>query len=179
METTKKNPERKGLRSGVVTEFTIFANVKPGHEKVLRETIERNQNNPRAKEAIDQIGTLHEARFVLFDNDTRVLFCSSFDGTWDKYIDDFGTTIIGPNFDATWSHTEGFPGITHPSVKDWFMSQAVEAVSFTRAYPDATVKEIWKALDVQHAFQQVLDDPAAEEALKSPALKPLHDRAAT
>jgi len=32
---------------------------------------------------------------------------------------------------------------------------------------------------VQHAFQQVLDNPAAEQALKHPALKPLLDQAAT
>jgi hypothetical protein len=179
METTKENPQRLGLKSGVRTEFTVFGNVKPGQEKAVHETIVRGQRDPRGQEAFHSIGTLHEARFVLFDNDTRVLFCSSFDGTWDKYIDDFAATAIGPIFDAVWSHTEGYPGIQHPSVKDWFMSHAVEATSFNSDYPDATVKEIRKALDVQHAFQQVLDDPAAEEALKSPALKPLLDQAAT
>jgi hypothetical protein len=46
------------------------------------------------------------------------------------------------------------------------------------AYPNATVKEIWKALDVDKAFQQVLDNPASKQALESPAMKPLLDRAA-
>ena len=28
-------------------------------------------------------------RFVFLDNDTRLLFATSFDGDWDTYIDDF------------------------------------------------------------------------------------------
>jgi len=43
---------------------------------------------------------------------------------------------------------------------------------------DASVQEIRKALRVQKAFQQVLDDPEAEQALQHPALKPLLDEAA-
>jgi hypothetical protein len=49
-------------------------------------------------------------------------------------------------------------------------------VSYGRNY-DGTVKEIRKALSVNRAFQQVLDDPAAEEALANGALKPLLEEA--
>ncbi|HZR42556.1 MAG TPA: hypothetical protein VFB12_20715 [Ktedonobacteraceae bacterium] len=171
--------KRKGLRSGVATEFTVFTNVLPGHEQAARETIERATHDPRRGEAVQEIGTLHEARFVLFDNDRRLMFCSSFDGTWDKYIDDFAATYIGTIFDAVFSHCEGFPGIKDPRAKDWFMNNAREAVAYISAYPDASVKQIWKALAVQNAFQQVLDNPAAEQALKAPALKPLLEQAAT
>ena len=38
------------------------------------------------------IATIHEARFVLFDDDTRLLFATSFDGPWDAYMDDFFTS---------------------------------------------------------------------------------------
>jgi hypothetical protein len=41
-----------------------------------------------------------------------------------------------------------------------------------------TMPEIVKAQRLQEAFQQVLDDPAAEEALQHPALKPLLEQAA-
>jgi hypothetical protein len=40
------------------------------------------------------------------------------------------------------------------------------------------VKEIRKALRVNEAFQQVLDDPGVVDALRHPALKPLLDEAA-
>jgi hypothetical protein len=38
--------------------------------------------------------------------------------------------------------------------------------------------EIVKAQRLQEAFQQVLDDPGAAEALQHPALKPLLEQAA-
>ncbi len=174
-----EQPKRKGLKSGVMTEFTIFTKVKPGHEKAVREAIERAGHDPRRAEAVQEIGTLHEARYVLFDDDTRLLFCSSFDGSWDKYIDDFATTYIANIFDAVFSHCEGYPGLTAPNIKDWFLANAQEAVAYLSAYPDATVKQIWKALAVEKAFQQVLDNPAAEQVLQAPALKPLLEQAAT
>lgn len=171
--------KRTGLKAGVMTEFTVFTNVKPGHEKAVRETIDQFSDDHRRAEALQEIGTLHEARFVLFDNDRRLMFCSSFDGSWDKYIDDFAATFIGNVFDAIFSHCEGYPSIKNPSVKDWFMTNAREAVAYSCSYPDASVKEIWKALALQKAFQEVLDNPAAEQALKDPALKPLLELAAT
>ena len=51
------------------------------------------------------------------------------------------------------------------------------AAAYARNY-GGTVKEIRKAQRVNTAFQQVLDDPAAGEALQHPALKPLLDEAA-
>jgi hypothetical protein len=172
--------KRKGLKSGTRTEFSIFAKVKPGHAKALTEVLTGGavQDPKVLKEGLKAIGTLHEARWVMFDDDTRVMFCSSFDGDWDTYIDDFGNTPAKDFFQRAWSNTEGFPGINDPHVKDWFMDHAVEAKSYLTTY-DGTVKEILKALDLQEAFQRVLDDPAAEKALTNPALKPLLDQAAT
>ena len=51
------------------------------------------------------------------------------------------------------------------------------AAAYARNY-GGTVKEIRKAQRVNEAFQRVLDDPAAAEALQHPALKPLLDEAA-
>ena len=65
------------------------------------------------------------------------------------------------------------------TLKDWFMANTVEAVNYVCVYPTATVKDIWKALAVQEAFQEVLDNPEAEQALQHPALKSLLEQAAT
>lgn len=174
-----QNSKRPGLQLGVITEFTLFTKVESGHEQALRAVFEGVRTDPSLREAVQQIGTLHEARFVLFDNDTRLLFCSSFDGDWDTYIDDFATTRIADLFDAVFSHVEGYPGCRNPNAKDWFMANALEASAYSCAYPSATVKTIWKALAVNRAFETVLDDPAAEQPLQAPALKPLLDQAAT
>jgi hypothetical protein len=172
-----EQPKRKGLTNGTATEFTIFVTFKPGEGKVVREGLERNNADPRTNEAVKAIGTLREARYVLFDNDTRLMFCSSFDGTWDKYVDDFAGTVFADNFQRTFSHCEGFPGVTSPDVKDWFMDKALEASMFVNAYPNATTKQIWRGLAVADAFDKVLDDPEAAQALQNPALKPLLDLA--
>lgn len=111
--------------------------------------------------ALREIGTLHDARHVIFDNGTQHMFASVFDGSWDTYIDDFGKTVIGANFDRVFSHAEGFPGISDPGVKDWFVAHQAPAGSFVSSYPDLTVQQIWKDQRVNEAFQEVLDTPSS------------------
>ena len=43
----------------------------------------------RVKKILEDTGTVHEVRCVLFDDDARFLLATSFDGDWDVYIDDF------------------------------------------------------------------------------------------
>jgi hypothetical protein len=176
--TSTINEHRKGLQVGPRSEFMAIGDVIPGQEESLRQTLARHFGEPDIQQAINEIGTLHEARFVLLDGDTRLLFASSFDGPWDVYIDDFARTAIGRAFDETWGHVQGYPGVASPSVKAWFKDHTVVAGNFVLAYPEPTVKQVLKALDLQKAFQQVLDTPGAAEALQHPALKPLLDQAA-
>jgi hypothetical protein len=85
---------RPGVGVGSTSEFSLFFQVKPGHEDALREALRTLQNHPgyRPGEYHMAITTIHEARFVLFDDDTRLLFATSFDGPWDAYMDDFTTS---------------------------------------------------------------------------------------
>ena len=172
------NEYRTGLKVGARSEFLAIGDVIPGQEEALRQTLDRHMRDPRTQAAVAQIGTLHEARFVLLDGGKRLMFASSFDGPWDVYIDDFATTDIGLNFDETWGHVEGYPGVRSPNIKEWFKERTVVAGNFVAAYPEPTVQQVLRALALQKAFQQVLDSPGAEEALQHPALKPLLDLAA-
>jgi hypothetical protein len=125
------------------------------------------------------IAVIHEARFVPFDDDTRLLFATSFDGPWDAYMEDFFTS--GPTlalFDAIFRHVEGYDGLPdREALKSFVLGAEETAAAYQRNY-GGTVKEIRKALRVNDAFQRVLDDPGAGEALQHPALKPLLDEAA-
>ena len=57
-----------------------------------------------AQTLLERIGTPHEERLVIFDNDTRLLFATIFDGDWDSYIDDF----LRP-FRTNWISDLSFP----------------------------------------------------------------------
>jgi hypothetical protein len=180
MTTTATDASRPGATVGTTSEFTLFFRVKPGHEAPLRAALAALQDTPGYKPGDYKmaIGTIHEARFVPFDDDTRLLFATSFDGPWDAYMDDFLTS--GPTlrlFDAIFQHVEGYEGLPDLAALHTFVLGAQRtAAGYARNYP-GTVKEIRKALRVNEAFQTVLDDPDAAEALQHPALKPLLDQA--
>jgi hypothetical protein len=123
------------------------------------------------------IATIHEARFVLFDEDTRLLFATSFDGPWDAYMEDFAAKPL-QLFDAILRHVAGYEGLPDiAALRNFVLSAQVTAAGYARNY-GGTVKEIRKAERVNKAFQQVLDDPDAARALQHPVLKPLLDEAA-
>jgi hypothetical protein len=74
---------RPGVSVGPTSEFSLFFRVKPGHGDALREALRALQTHPgyRPGEYHMAIATIHEARFVLFDDDTRLLFATSVDGS--------------------------------------------------------------------------------------------------
>ena len=55
-------------------------------------------------------------RIAILDNDTRMLFASVYDGTWDEYIDDFAAGSM-PFLDELWFTLEGYPGLQSPDVR--------------------------------------------------------------
>jgi len=181
MSASETETVRPGLSVGPTSEFSLFFRVKAGEGETLRAALRDLQETPgyRPGDYGVAIATIHEARFVLFDDDTRLAFMTSFDGSWDAYMDDFFTS--GPTlalFDAVFQHVEGYEGLPDlQAVKAFVLGAQVTAAAYARNY-GGTVKEIRKGSRVNDAFQRVLDDPKAGEALQHPALKPLLDEAA-
>ena len=181
MSATETGEVRPGLSVGPTSEFSLFFRVKAGEGENLRNALRDLQETPgyRPGDYGMAIATIHEARFVLFDDDTRLAFLTSFDGSWDAYMDDFFTS--GPTlalFDVIFRHVEGYEGLPDvAAVRAFVLGAQVTAAAYARNY-GGTVKEIRKGLRVNDAFQRVLDDPEAGEALQHPALKPLLDEAA-
>ncbi|HEY6385575.1 MAG TPA: hypothetical protein VIX91_07830 [Candidatus Acidoferrum sp.] len=163
----------------------MIANVKPGHEKQIRETILelfKGGGGEQAKHA-DKT-TLHDARFVLFDSDTRLMAGSTYEGSWDKYFEDHFASF-GFDTPQSWNnwakHCVGLPDKGARDIEEakaWIFKYQVESVAFGVKIPNATLMELQRALKVQKAFQQVLDNPDAAKALDHPALKPLLELAA-
>ena len=144
---------RVGARLGKVSELTIIVPLAPGGAKRLRAFLRLLGGNLNKG---DKVGTLHDMRFVFFDNDTRMLFATSFDGDWDVYIDDFVTKI--PDYldiiDSAW---DGWPGIRDPGAKDYLANHQITAEGWYVAHPDLTVAEIHRLKRIGKAFDEFLD----------------------
>ena len=150
--TRMESAGRAGSRQGRVSEFTILLPLVEGGAKRLRGLLQLSDGNFDA----DRVATLHDMRFVFLDNDTKLLFATSYDGEWDPYIEDFATNI--PNeLDMRFCNCVGWPGIHSPSVKDWIVKHQIAADSWYVANPDLTVVETKRLKRVGHALDEFLD----------------------
>jgi hypothetical protein len=145
---------RVGARLGKISELTIIVPLAPGGAKRLRAFLKLLRGN--LSQGANKVGTLHTMRFVFFDNDTRLLFATAFDGDWDTYIDDFVAKI--PDYldiiDSAW---DGWPGIRSPGAKDYLVKHQITAEGWYVAYPDLTVAEIQRLARVGKAVDEMLD----------------------
>ena len=199
--TTKSG---KGLSYGVVSELATYWEVLPGHEDKLRAATERFAAVLHQVPVEKNIHTgLRDSRHVIFDNGQRLMWATTFESEWDPYFEDF--VKIGIEHFLDWmQHTEQYTHVAtwleesggreqfrldNPDLEAQMkrsvgglkaIVQSVQspACSYFNTLGNWTMPEIDKGMRVQEAFQQVLDNPAAEEALHHPALKPLLDQAA-
>lgn len=143
---------RVGSRLGKVSELTIIVPFAPGGAQRLRAFLQLFGGNLAGA---DDVGTVHDMRFVFLDNDTRMLFATAYDGDWDAYIDDFATKI--PDFldiiDSAWA---GWPGIRSPQAKDYLAKYQVTAEGWYVAN-DLTVAETRRLRRVGEAVDEFLD----------------------
>ena len=204
MTTANSQKSGKGLSDGVVSELATYWNVLPGHEDELRAAAQRFADTLRGVDREANIHTgLRDQRHVIFDNGQRLMWATTFENEWDPYFEDF--VKIGIEHFLDWmQHTEQYTHVAtwleesggreqfrldNPDLEAQMkrsvgglkaIVQSVQspACRYFNTLGNWTMPEIDKGMRVQEAFQRVLDDPAAEEALRHPALKPLLDQAA-
>src|SRR4051794_33386377 len=70
-QSVGREPDGPGKRIGKVGEFTFIAPVKSGGGEKFRQHLAASQAHAGYYEG--QLGTVHDLRIVLFDNDTRLL----------------------------------------------------------------------------------------------------------
>ncbi len=187
-ETTPARLPRKGKMSGSITEWCVLWTLKPGvsGKKIVEDILAGLSRRPGGvRQSYKSIG-VHDARYVLLDNETRLLITISFDNDFDKYFDDalaFFTDGDPSKIGFEWVEgvkefpEGGYRSKTWEEIKNFLVSTSTPAAIFANTN-DASVPAIDKALRVQKAFQQVLDHPEAAQALKHPALQPLLAEAA-
>lgn len=157
MTDIKKQPEGmvdQGLRSGQAHEFTLILPLKSGGAQRMRERL-KNYGTEDVQ-VLNRMATLHDLRFVIFDNDTRVIFATTYDGGFEQYISDFAT-IVPDHIDKEFQDCEGYPGVRSPEIWKYIAKYQVEALIFYSAYPDVSVRQVWKGQRVLKAFEDLLD----------------------
>jgi hypothetical protein len=204
MTTTNSKKSGNGLSDGVVSELATYWNVLPGHEDELRAAAQRFAETLRSVGFDTNIHTgLRDQRHVIFDNGQRLMWATTFENEWDPYFEDF--VKIGLEHFLDWmQHTAEYTHVAawleesggaeefrldNPDLEAQMkrsvgglkaIVQSVQspACGYFNTLGAWTMPEIDRAMRVQEAFQRVLDDPGAEEALLQPALKPLLELAA-
>ncbi len=143
-----------------VTAITMIAPLKEGAADNMRKTLKRLEAEGHS--ALNGVGTIHFCRWVIFDNDTRMLFTSQFDGAFEKYVEDF--IAHSADLDSVFEHCEGYPGLgkNPQETIEYIGAHLVPTDCFYAANPEVTVKEIGRAVDWQNKtldFQKELAKP--------------------
>src|SRR5215831_1397730 len=81
-----RQPDGAGKRIGKKGEITGIGKVAPGGAKLFRERLPQIQAEDASWE--QRIGTPHDLRVMLIDNNTRILFTIVYYGIFKPYVDD-------------------------------------------------------------------------------------------
>src|SRR5947209_1915220 len=101
--------------------------------------------------ALTKLKTVHFARMLFLANNTQLAVITAYDGSFDKYINDF-VDEIGDVFNALLSHMKDAPPLPVQQNRDAFLAyvkandlRCIEP--FYSAYPQAPVVTILNALN--------------------------------
>ena len=100
--------------------------------------------------ALTKLKTVHFARFVFLSNNTQLAVITTYDGSFEKYINDF-IDEIGDVFNALLAHMNDAPALPVQKNRDAFLAYVKEhdlrgIEPFYSAYPQASVITILDAL---------------------------------
>ncbi len=128
--------------SRVMSPLNFIVKLKPGSKAGIE--MISPQLSARLKRGADQIGTLHEARFVRLDEDTIGLF-TTYDGDFDTYISDF-TKHIADIFNALFANVVDPPPLpvekNIQAFADYVRAHDFPIITYYTAYPNLTVQDI-------------------------------------
>jgi hypothetical protein len=103
--------------------------------------------------ALDKLAIVHFARFVFLNSNTELAVITSYDGSFEDYINEF-IDNIGDVFNALLAHVDGAPPLPVQSNRQAFLDYVKQndfrgLDPFYSAYPNATVLAIKAALSNQ------------------------------
>ena len=131
--------------------LTLIMKIKsPADSAALREMLNKFLSLPRDKNpidvALDKLAKVHFARFVFMDDDTKLAVITSYDDSFEDYINDF-IDVIGDIFNALLSHMADAPPLPVQKHRAEFLAYVRKndlrcLGTFYSAYPALGVKTI-------------------------------------
>lgn len=150
-----RQPDGPGMRIGKKGEITGIGKVAPGGAKLFRERLPQIQAEAGYWEG--RVGTLHDFRVALFNNDTQILFTIVYDGDFKPYIEDV-LREAGPWLDQIFLGVwDGFKGTKDRKSVGEILNTAFEANVFFVSNPDVTVRDVAKMQRLSGAVGELLD----------------------
>jgi hypothetical protein len=133
----------------------VMTITSPADYTQLNGLLQQIQSAPPEKNpirgALDKLKSVHFARFVFLANNTQLAVITTYDGSFDHYINDF-IDEIGDVFNALLAHMKDAPPLPVQKNRDAFLAyvkandlRCIEP--FYSAYPTSTVLDIQAALD--------------------------------
>ncbi|HUS17716.1 MAG TPA: hypothetical protein VM536_22195 [Chloroflexia bacterium] len=163
-----------GHKIGNTTELTIVTDITAGQVEILRAVLQ----DLNAKRIFVPVEAIRFARFVIItppgedlETESFLLFNCAYNAAFEALVSELAR-LLPAELDAIWSHTRDWQGIqTAEQFKAWVLKHAVRANMAYTPYPQPTVKEIRKGLQVDNAVQELFDsirsDPAARKLLEA------------
>ncbi len=118
---------------------------------------------------LNEIGTIHFARWVLLPKTRNLVFFSNYAGSWESYMEDF-VTKASYGLTGVWSNTVGFP-VTHHLLfggsedgdrfKRWARRQQIPTLFWYSAYPDLACERIRVNAAIRDGFARARTESEA------------------
>lgn len=122
---------------------------------------------------LDQIGTIHFARWLLLPGTDRLVFLSNYDGSWPSYLEDF-IARLRQGLTSVWSNTRNFPKTANliaggagdgARFKRWARRQQQPTRFWYSAYPQLTNSRIRTNAAIRHGFASASNESEAAKWL--------------
>lgn len=160
-------------------QFTQLVDMKEGNVRLISIKFMFLLSNLLIKFIFNQgklmgIPTIHFAKWVMFEKNSRVLFFSNFDGSWQQYLGDF-IDNSGWGLTGIFSNTKVFPKtnflITGGAyLEEYFLAWSRNSQLVTNywysAYPDLSIKNVNNNTLIRVELMKTLSERRAAKFLK-------------
>ncbi|MQA30190.1 MAG: hypothetical protein GEU82_10170 [Luteitalea sp.] len=136
--------------------LTLIMSIKsPADYTQLAALLQKIQSAPPDRNpiwlALTKLNTVHFARFVFLESNTKLAVITTYDGSFDAYINEF-VDEIGEVFNALLAHMSDAPPLpvqqNRQAFLDYVRKNDLRAIEpFFSAYPKATVLDILAAVE--------------------------------